>query len=238
MLTADQIRRYQDDGFLPLPGLFAFDEVAWLRDEVQGLALRRRRGEVGRSWVEEGPEGTIYGAHLDDGPFQTLAAHPRIVGAAEQLLGEPAYIHQTRLLPWRANGAADVLWRRDFPTWSALDGLPAPRALTAAVLLDDEAYGPALQVVPSSHRGTVRGAPRLAGVGGGLGTVVLYDANLTYAFGRAGERPYARLYLVSFNAVSNAPAAPRGEPYAAGQMQPPRVVADDSLWPTPWVAAG
>lgn len=238
MLTADQIRRYQDDGFLPLPGLFAFDEVAWLRDEAQGLALRRSRSEAGRSWVEEAPEGTIYGAHLDEGPFQTLAAHPRIAGAAGQLLGEPAYIHQTRLLPWRANGPADVLWRRDFATWGALDGLSAPRALTAAVLLDDEAYGPALQVVPNSHRGTVRGAPRLAGVGGGLGTVVLYDANLTYAFGRAGDRAYARLYLISFNAVTNVPTAPRGEPYAAGQVLPPRAVADDSLWPTPWCAAG
>jgi hypothetical protein len=238
MLTADQIHRYRDDGFLPLPGLFAFDEVAWLRDEAQSLVLRRSRGEAGQAWVEEAPDGTIYGAHLDESPFAKLAAHPRILGAVRQLLDEPVYIHQTRLLPWRANGPGDVLWRRDFATWSALDGLPAGRALTAAVLLDDEAYGPALQMVPGSHRSASRGAPRLAGVGGGLGTVVLYDANVTYGFGRAGERPYSRLYLISFNAVANAPAAPRGEPYAASVAEPPYAEADDCLWPAPWCAAG
>lgn len=238
MLGADQIRRYRDDGFLPLPGLFAFDEVAWLRDEAQSLALRRSRDNSGQSWVEEAPEGTIYGAHLGQSAFAKLARHPRIVGVVRELLAKPAYIHQTRLLPWRAGGPVDALWRCDFATWSALDGLSSPYALTAAVLLDDEGYGPALHVAPGSHRAEGGGAPRLAGVGGGLGTVVLYDANLTYGFCRAGERPYSRLYLISFNAIANAPAAPRGEPYAATEIGPVREESDDCLWPAPWCAAG
>lgn len=237
MLDAPQLRRYQNDGFLALPGLFAFDEVAWLRDESQTVALRRR-AEPGSGWIEEAPEGTIYGAHLDSSAFARLAAHPRLVAVATALLGEPAYIHQTRLLPWQAKAPVDVLWRRDVATWSALDGLPEARAVTAAVLLDDEAYGPALQLVPGSHRAGSRGGPRLAGLGGGLGTVVFYDANLTYAFGRAGERPHARLFLVSFNALINAPAAPRGAPYAEADPAPPRVEPDDCLWPAPWCAAG
>src|SRR5271170_7997109 len=127
-----------EHGFVVLPRAFAFDEIAWVRDEARVVALRRRpRGRVAgdEPWADEAPDGTIYGAHLSEPAFRKLAAHPRILDAARQLLGDDVYIHQSRLVPRLAESPSDVSWRRDFATWSAVDSMPTPRALTAAIVL-------------------------------------------------------------------------------------------------------
>jgi len=235
-LTPQQTQRYRDQGFLSLPGLFAFDEIGWIRDEAQAVALRTAaRG----SWPEEAPEGAIYGADRMEAAFGRLARHPRIVGAARTLLGDELYIHQTRLLTWRAAGQPESRLRRDFASWAALDGMKAPEALTAAILLEDAAYEPALTVVAGSQRQPDRATGlTLSPVAGGIGDVILFDANLTYVLGRAGDRPHHRLFLVSFNRLANAPAGARGEPYAAVGKRAVVAEADDSLWPAAWCAAG
>lgn len=233
-LGPEQIRRFREDGYLVLPALFAFDEIAWVRDEAQAVALR----QVPRDpWPEEAPEGAIYGAHRAEPVFRRLAAHPRLIRAARELLDTAPYIHQTRLLPWRSAASTEARFRRDAQAWSSLDGLMEPRAVTAAVVLEDSAYGSPLSVVPGSHRDPAASTP--LSLEAGLGTVVLFDANLSYALGRAGDRPYPRLYLVSFNAATNALATtPRGAPYAAAGAEALIEEADDCLWPTPWCAAG
>lgn len=235
-LTPQQTQQYREQGFLALPEVFAFDEIGWIRDEAQAVALRS--GDRG-SWLEEAPEGALYGTDRSESAFGRLARHPRIVNAARSLLGDDLYIHQSRLLTWRAAGRPESRLRRDFASWAALDGMAAPQALTAAVLLEDAAYEPALTVVSGSHRETVPAdGLTLSPVAGGIGDVILFDANLTYVLGQAGDRPYHRLFLVSFNQLSNVPSRPRGEPFAASAKRALVAEADDCLWPTPWCAAG
>jgi len=237
-LGSEQTRQYREQGFLALPGLFAFEEIAWLRDEAQAVALRSTaRG----SWLDEAPEGAIYGADRSETVFGRLARHPRILSTARSLLNDDLYIHQSRLLTWRAPGRAEGRLARDFSSWAALDGMKAPQAVTAAVLLEDAAYEPALSVVSGSHRleGLSRGgSQRLVPVAGGIGSVVFFDANLAYVLGPAGDRPHHRLFLISFNRSGNLPLHPRAEPYAAGEVHIPVLEADDCLWPAPWCAAG
>lgn len=238
MVTSEQSQHYRDQGFLALPGLFAFDEIAWIRDEGQAVALRSAaRG----SWLDEAPEGTIYGADQTDTAFGKLARHPRILTAARDLLGDDLYIHQSRLLTWRAPARPEGRLTRDFSSWAALDGMKAPEGVTAAILLEDAAYEPALSVVAGSHHeeGLSQGhSQRLIPVAGGIGSVIFFDAKLAYVLGQAGDRPHHRLFLVSFNRLSNIPATPRAAPYTAADRRVPVAEADDALWPTPWCAAG
>lgn len=237
-LGSEQTRHYRDQGFLTLPGLFAFDEIAWVRDEAQSVALR---STVRGSWPDEAPEGTIYDADRTEVSFGRLARHPRILSAAGALLGDGLYIHQSRLLTWRAPGLSEGRLARDFSSWAALDGMKAPQAVTAAVLLEDAAYEPALSAVAGSHReeGLSNGhSQRLVPVAGGLGSVIFFDSNLAYLLGPAGDRPHHRLFLVSFNRLGNEPTRPRGEPYSAVEARVPVAEADDCLWPAPWCAAG
>lgn len=237
-LGPEQSQHYRDQGFLALPGLFAFEEIAWIRDEAQAVSLRSSaRG----SWRDEAPEGAIYGTDRTEVSFGRLARHPRIVAAARALLGDDLYIHQSRLLTWRAPGRAEGRLARDFSSWETLDGMSTPQAVTAAVLLEDAAYEPALSVVAGSHQQEMLShgvSQRLVPVAGGIGSVVLFDANLAYVLGPAGDRPHHRLFLISFNRLGNRPAHPRGEPYAASDARIPALEADDCLWPAPWCAAG
>jgi hypothetical protein len=234
-LGPEQTQHYRDHGFLAVPGMFAFDEIAWIRDEAQAVALRP---SMHGSWPNEAPDGAIYGADRTDSAFGRLARHPRILAAVRALLGDEFYIHQSRLLTWRAPARPEGRLGRDFASWAALDGMKAPEAVTAAILLEDAAYEPALSVLPGSHRQEPL-LPGLTAVAGGIGSVVFFDANLAYVLGQAGDRPHHRLFLVSFNRLANAPAGARGEPYAAvTDRRAPVAEADDCLWPTPWCAAG
>ena len=60
-LTADQIRDFDEQGFLFFPGCFSEDEVAVLRSEADSI-LRSNRQEV---WREKtGAPRTAFAAHI------------------------------------------------------------------------------------------------------------------------------------------------------------------------------
>ena len=255
-LTSDVLAAYHDRGFLVQPQAFVFDEIAWVRDEARVVALRRGqagRAQAGDPWashgaadhgVSEAPEGTIYGIHLGEPAFRKLAAHPRLVGVARQLLGEDVYVHQSRLISRFAETGADVAWRRDFATWSTVDGISAPRQVTAAIVLgDSDTSEPVLHVGSGSHRAGELGAPDdgggSLGVWAPVGSVVFYHGNLAYSLNRRSDRRSPPLFLISYNALSNPPArARRDEAFATAQAVPIVVEADDCMWPTAWCAAG
>lgn len=242
-LTAAQLAAYHEQGFLLLPGVFSFEEIGWVRDEARVVALRR--GQPGRvkgtePWAYEAPEGTIYGAHVGEAVFRRLAGHPRLVGAALQLLADDLYIHQSRLVSRFAEFPTDVLWRRDFRAWHTTDGLAAPEALTAAVVLSDAAArSPLLHAAVGSHRASSDQVTEVTAIAAPVGSVVFYHADLAYAFNQPGDHRSPPLFLVSYNAVANAsPRIARPAIYAAHAATPPVVEADDCMWPTAWCAAG
>lgn len=245
MTDTDLRAEFTEQGFALRSGVFAFDEIAWVRDEARIVALRRGQAGHARSnesWAYEAPDGTLYGQHLGESVFRKLATHPRLLATARELLGSDVYIHQSRLIPRLGESPADVLWRRDFAVWSRVDRMATPNAVTAAILLGDSApSSPVLYVTPGSHRETdaelAGGGPALP-IAAGLGSVFFYDANLAYAFNQPGDRRSPALYLVSYNAVGNRTATARDAIYAAHDAQPPRPEADDCMWPIPWCAAG
>ncbi len=232
---------FPDQGFALVPSAFAFDEIAWVRDEARVVALRRSKAGQARGtepWAYEAPEGTVYGTHLAEAAFRKLASHPRLVTAARQLLGEDVYIHQSRLVPRFADRPSDVLWRRDFATWSVIDGMAAPRAVTAAVVLGDGTEAPVLHVAPGSHRRPAAAEPPLV-LSAPLGSVLFYHGDLAYAFNQPGDGRSPSLYLVTYNALGNRIAGGgRDALYAAREAASIQVEPDDCLWPTPWFAAG
>lgn len=245
-LTPNVLAAYQDQGFLVQPQTFVFDEIAWVRDEARVVALRRGqagRAQPGDAWAAEAPEGTIYGAHLSEPAFRKLAAHPRLIGVARELLGEDVYVHQSRLISRFAEAGTDVAWRRDFASWSAVDGIKAPRQVTAAIVLGEtDPSEPVLHVGSGSHRTGELNVPDdgggSLGVWAPVGSVVFTHGNLAYSLSRRSDRR-PPLFLVSYNALSNPPArARRDEAFAATHAAPIAVEADDCMWPTAWCAAG
>ena len=146
-LTADQRKNFDEQGYIFFPSLFSGEEVVVLRDAAQ-----REGPEVVRGTHSDAVQ-LVYGAHQYDHTFCRLGRHSRLIGPAEQLLGNKIYVHQSRLNPKVAFEGEVWTWHQDFATWNDRDGLVEPRAMMVAVFLDDATdVNAPLMIIPGSHR--------------------------------------------------------------------------------------
>jgi len=149
-LTAEQLRTFDELGYLFLPGCFSEDEVAALRAEAEGI-LRQDRQEV---WREKtGAPRTAFAAHTYNEAFRLMAHHPRLVEPLQQLFGEGVYVHQFKINAKAAFEGDVWQWHQDYGTWARDDGMPEPRAMNISIFLDEvlPINGP-LMFIPKSHK--------------------------------------------------------------------------------------
>lgn len=225
-LTDEQVRAFDEQGYLFLPGCFTKDEVAALRDHARQIYAEDRE-EV---WREtSGAPRTAFAAHTYDEAFRRLGAHPRLIDPVSQLFGEPVYMHQFKVNAKAAFVGEIWQWHQDYGTWARDDGMPEPRAMNIAVFLDEVMpINGALMLIPKSHKAGVLAAghdlettsyplwtldqetvTRLAEAGGIVaptgpaGSVILFHGNLVHA-SPPNITPYPRtIVYLTLNAVSN-----------------------------------
>jgi ectoine hydroxylase len=252
-LTTDQLSRFHDLGYLFLPGCFAEEEAAVLREEADQI-YRAERKEV---WREKtGAPRTAFAAHLYNEAFRLLGAHPRLIEPVEQILGEPVYMHQYKVNAKAAFEGDVWQWHQDYGTWARDDGMPEPRAMNIAVFMDEVmAINGPLMLVPKSHgHGTLAAAhdlettsyplwtldketvTRLVEHGGIVaptgkpGCVLMFHGNLVHA-SAPNITPYPRrIVYLTLCAVSNHIRKPtRPDWIAHRDFTPIEPVADDAL---------
>ena len=150
-LTQEQLAAYDQNGFLFLPDYFSRREVEILKGEAARIfaeaaphVVREKEGRTVRS---------AYGSHATSEPFGRLARHPRFVEPAMQVLGSEVYVYQSKINAKAAFSGDLWEWHQDFVFWHKEDGMPAPRALSATLFLEEvsEFNGP-LFLIPGSHR--------------------------------------------------------------------------------------
>ena len=150
-LTDGQLEEYRQRGYLLVPELLSSAEVRCLSEALPDI-LARPGPEVVRE-EDDTAARLVFGAHLYSEPFAALARLPKVLGPSQQLIGEPVYLHQSRINP--KEGFAESSgweWHQDYPPWHAVDGMPEPRCVMTSVFLDDcTAATSPLLVVPSSH---------------------------------------------------------------------------------------
>src|SRR6202140_3242744 len=149
-LTPEQLREFDEAGYLFLPDCFSDEEVAALRREAEAI-YRSDRPQV---WREKtGAPRTAFAAHTYNEGFRLLGAHPRLIEPVEQLFGEKLYMHQYKI---NAKAPFDgEVWQghQDHGPWARDDGLPQPRAMNISVFLDEVmAINGPLMFIPKSHR--------------------------------------------------------------------------------------
>jgi ectoine hydroxylase len=150
-LDHDQLRQFDEQGYLYLPNVFAAAEVRALRREVPAI-LAQERQEVVREKDGKTPR-TAFAAHTYNDMFGRLARHPRLIEPVEQLLDGPVYIHQFKINAKAAFDGDVWQWHQDYGTWQRDDAMPEARAMNIALFLDDvtEFNGP-LMFIPKSHK--------------------------------------------------------------------------------------
>lgn len=147
-VNQEAVAEYRAKGYITVKGLLTAKEVEVLNAatndviKIDGPQVMRERN---------GLPHVIYGMHLLDRRLATLARHPKLVGIAEQLLGKPIYVHQSRVNA-KQTGGAIVNWHQDFGTYHRVDGVPRDEGIMIAIFLDDvNEFNAPLMAVPGSH---------------------------------------------------------------------------------------
>ena len=150
-LSDEQLKRFDEDGFLILPGLFSAAEVERLRAQLPALFAE----DCPENWREKGTQvvRTAFSLHRRNALFDRLARHPRLLAPASRFLRKPLYIQQCKVNVKEAFTGELWQWHYDFATHQARDGVLEPLALNLHVFLDDvtEFNGP-LYFIRGSHR--------------------------------------------------------------------------------------
>ena len=225
-LTADELKTFDEQGYLFLPSCFSEEEVAVLRSEADSI-LKGDRQEVWRE--KSGAPRTAFAAHTFNEAFRLMAHHPRLVEPLQQLFGEGVYVHQFKINAKAAFEGDVWQWHQDYGTWARDDGMPQPRAMNIAIFLDEvmPINGPLMLVPKSQHAGDLKAShdlettsyplwtldeetvTRLVKEGGIVaptgkaGGMLMFHGNLVH--GSAGNiTPYPRkIVYLTLNAVSN-----------------------------------
>jgi ectoine hydroxylase len=228
-LTPDQLREFDEQGYLFLPSLFNREEMDLLNAEVPGI-LATTRPEVIKEKGTEAPRSAFY-VQTWNPVFETLARHPRLVEPGTQILGsDKLYMHQFKINAKSAFDGAVWQWHQDYATWHQDDEMPTARAMNIALFLAEanEFNGP-LMFIPKSHREgrleaghdvTTTSYPlwtidnqtitKLVAEGGIVapkgppGSVLLFHGNLVHASG-SNLTPWSRwVVYLSLNRCDNA----------------------------------
>jgi ectoine hydroxylase len=149
-LTPQQVKDFDEQGYVFLPECFSDAEVAVLRAEAEKI-YKSDRQEIWRE--KSGAPRTAFAAHLYNEAFAILGRHPRLIEPVEQLFGEKLYMHQFKINA-KAKFDGDMWqWHQDYGTWKRDDGMPEPRAMNISVFLDEVyPYNGALMLIPRSHK--------------------------------------------------------------------------------------
>jgi ectoine hydroxylase len=149
-LSAQQLKQYEDEGYLFFPNCFSEEEIALMWSEGKRI-LELDRQEVWRE--KSGAPRTAFAAHTFNEVFRILAHHPRLVDPLQQIFKEQVYVHQFKLNAKAAFEGDVWQWHQDYGTWARDDGMPEPRAMNIAVFLDEVfPFNGALMLIPKSHK--------------------------------------------------------------------------------------
>ena len=129
VLTADEIARYNRDGYLKPFRIFDPDEIAAIRAYFDDL-LQRVMQTGGNSY-------SISTAHLKYGPVYDLLANPRIVAYVADLLGDNVVGWGSHFFCKMPHDGKRVAWHQDASYWP----LSKAKTVTVWLAIDDADVG-------------------------------------------------------------------------------------------------
>ena len=158
MISAEQLKFYQEEGYLLLPGLVPKEQLARLNEiahefveQSRSLSESTRRFDLEPDHTAENPRLRRLVSPVDaHETFREFMLEGPAAQVAMAILGRPARFHHSKLnFKWAAGGE-EVKWHQDIQFWPHTDYSP----LTIGVYLSDVDHemGP-MGVIPKSHLG-------------------------------------------------------------------------------------
>ncbi|MFC4808076.1 ectoine hydroxylase [Paenibacillus sp. GCM10023250] len=154
-ITQARANEYEQKGYLFFESFFSPDEVAAWKAELGRLQrfYREREAEHVIREPDSDEVRSVFAVHDNNPVFKGLAEHKRLTSVARFLLGSDTYVHQSRINFKPGFSGKEFYWHSDFETWHVEDGMPAMRALSVSIALEDNnPYNGPLMVMPGSHK--------------------------------------------------------------------------------------
>lgn len=146
---------YDAKGFLTVDQLLSPAEVQSYWQELERLTADPKIRADERTIVEKSSNEvrSIFEVHKFSEVIAELAADPRVLDRAQQILGSEVYVHQSRINYMPGFKGTGFYWHSDFETWHAEDGMPRMRAVSISIALTDNyPYNGGLMLMPGAHR--------------------------------------------------------------------------------------
>jgi ectoine hydroxylase len=154
-LSEEQLRRYEDEGYLFFPSLFSRDEIETVKKHLFNAATMRGPGVT----AEEGSTAprAMMGVHLYDAILDHFTRHPRLLVPSLQIAGEEELaMMQSRVIVKSGierRAHRSYPWHQDFSTWYLVESMKEPRPVVIGIFLDEiTACNAPMMIVPKSHR--------------------------------------------------------------------------------------
>ncbi|KZN60466.1 phytanoyl-CoA dioxygenase family protein [Pseudoalteromonas luteoviolacea] len=149
-IKADYKEEYNYKGYFSLQSYLSKEQVAQIVYHLDLYEKEPHEGMVRE--VKSGELRAVHGPHLYDSFFKELSQNRDIVALAEEILGEPCYLHQFKINLKRRFSGEQWPWHEDFVYWHEKDGVKAPKLVNIVLFLDntDMLSGP-LCFIPFSH---------------------------------------------------------------------------------------
>ena len=138
-LTAQQVSKFDEEGYVIFRNLFSSLEMSILRREASRIAELHTE-----CVIREGKAGVpkiMLRMHETDGPTSSAAYNaasrlPKVLEAAKQVLrDEELYIHHSKINIKASIEGTTWPWHQDFGQWQ-LDGIEHPELVTFMIMLD------------------------------------------------------------------------------------------------------
>jgi ectoine hydroxylase len=155
LLSDEQVRTYEQEGFLFLTNCYTSSEVEVLKAELMKVFAEDTPKRVLEK--ERGIVRSVYGSHTTNEVFNRLSRHPRIVEPIQQILDSEVYVYQFKINAKAAFGGDVWEWHQDYIFWQKEDGLRSERVASVAIFLDDvnEFNGPMFLIPGSQLEGVI-----------------------------------------------------------------------------------
>jgi hypothetical protein len=149
-LTADQVARYHEDGYVLAPRFFDAEEIGLLRRSAKE-DHELDKHSFGRADGEGGVVRLSLWNHPGDGIYGMYARCERLVRSAERLLGGEVYHYHSKMIMKDARVGGAWAWHQDYGYWYQ-NGVLLPLLTSVFIAVDPATrVNGCLQVIRGSH---------------------------------------------------------------------------------------